>query len=100
MFGTEQIITNSQGISFTCVDIDMDNDIDILHQGYLGFRILSNDGFGNFVPLPQIAPNPGGSTLMEIGDINSDNDLDIIYSFNSPYFQLKIWAREILVPLH
>ncbi len=61
--------------SFFTKDIDQDNDIDIFTTG----RMYLNDGNGQFVEHPV----DDLQNIRSIGDVDGDNDYDIVFSDNS-----------------
>jgi len=66
--------------------LDMDNDLDLdivltgKNDGSEHSRIYTNDGNGNFIEESSVEITGLGSSSLAIGDIDNDNDIDILFS--------------------
>jgi hypothetical protein len=95
-FGTEHIVTSTSNTiwTFRVADIDGDGHNDVighrLDYGYLA--IYLNDGTGGFGPATFIDPPGWMHYYFATGDLDSDGDVDIVYSRFDDYSQV-LWLE-------
>ena len=91
-----QLLGNSYSADIALGDIDGDTDLDLIVANWAGQsnRIYINDGLnsGNFIDSQQslVALN---SAAVVLGDIDGDNDLDLIFGSNANY-PSEIWINQ------